>query len=398
MPEAGNKPSVLDQLAESYLGQRRSSDLLRVRHALRILDATHVELDGKRLVNFASNDYLGLTHHPKMIHAVQRSAQQFGTGSGASALISGYSLEHRAAEAAIAQWKGAEAAVLLPSGYQAAHAVVQTLRAISREGGIRFLIDKLSHASLIDAVAGSSCAFRVFPHNGLSKLQRLLAEASKDQLQVVMTESIFSMDGDAADLGGLARLKQDHDFVLVLDEAHASGVYGPAGAGYAAGCGVQSIVAISIVTLSKALGLCGGAVCGSRAFCDALANCGRAYIYSTSVAPMTAGGVLTALQIFRDEPDRQTRLRQLAQRLRTSLSNRGLKIASGDSPIIPLILGPERRAIAAAQQLQDRGFFVVAIRPPTVSRNSSRLRLTVCCEHTDEELDQLIDAICAATG
>ena len=177
-------------------------------------------------------------------------------------MISGYTALHRAAEEAIAAWKGAQASVLLPSGYQANFAAIQTLAAVAQDrGGVRFILDKLVHASLVDAVRATGAAMRIFPHNHLGKLRRLLEESDRGQMQVVVTESIFSMDGDAADLRGLAEIKKDLPFVLLLDEAHASGVYGPGGAGYAAECGLQAIVDVSIVTMSKALGCVGGAVC-----------------------------------------------------------------------------------------------------------------------------------------
>src|SRR5439155_926091 len=194
---------------------------------------------------------------------------------------------------------------------------------------VRFLLDKLVHASLLDAVRASGAVMRVFPHNHLGKLRRLLEDAEPSQMQVVVTESIFSMDGDAADLRGFAAIKKQLPFVLLLDEAHGSGVYGPNGAGYAAECGLSEIVDVSIVTLSKALGCIGGAVCGSHAFCDALLNLGRAYIYSTSIPPMVAAAAQAAVEVCRDEPQRQARLRELARFVRSEISQ-----AAGDSPII----------------------------------------------------------------
>ena len=378
------------------LERLRHGHVYRTRRALRPLDPTHVELDGRRLVNFASNNYLGLTHHPRVIEAVRRAAAQAGSGSGAAGLITGYTNLHASAETALAKWKGTEAAVLLPSGYQANHAVVQTLAAMSDAlGGVRFLIDKLVHASLVDAVRGSGLPFRVFPHNGLAKLRRLLDESSGDAsaLQVVVTESIFSMDGDAADLRGLAALKREHPFLLVLDEAHAAGVYGEGGAGLASELGVQDAVDVSVATLSKAIGSVGGVVCASRVFCDALVNFGRAYIFSTSVPPFVAAAAEAALGVMRHEPGRQTRVRQLARHVRAKLSGAGLDIAPGDSPILPIILGEEAKTLEAAEQLIARGLLVLGVRPPTVPRGSSRLRVTLSSEHTDEEVERLMDAL-----
>jgi len=377
----------LNDLFEQELSRRSSEQLLRTRIPVIPIDATHVEIEGRRYVNFASNDYLGLTHHPAVIAAAREALAKFGAGSGASALVSGYTEAHRSAEDAIARWKGTEAAVLLPSGYQAAHAIVQTLNL----EGVRFLLDKLGHASLVDAVGGSGTEFRVFPHNNLEKLARLLASPSPRN--VVISESIFSMDGDAADLEGIAALKRKYPFVLVLDEAHGSGVYGRDGAGYAAERGFADIVDVALVTLSKAAGVAGGAVCGTRKFCEGLINWGRAYIYSTAIPAATAAAIEAAIEVIRNEPQRQQRVRRLAQQVRNELRRNGLQITDGDSPIIPVILGSEKRALDAAAHLREKQILAIAIRPPTVARETSRLRITLSCEHTDGEIEKLLEVL-----
>jgi 8-amino-7-oxononanoate synthase len=387
---------------ERDLARRRDEHLFRRRQVVRPLDATHIEVDGRRYVNFASNNYLGLTHHPRVIEAASHSASALGAGSGAAPLITGYGPAHESAERRIATWKGTQAAVLLPSGYQANVAAVQALAAIAEhrgiqsEGGgdgVRFLLDKLVHASLVDAVRSTGSPYRIFPHNHLSKLQRLLAEADPGQLQVVVTESIFSMDGDAADLAGLADLKARRPFVLLLDEAHASGVYGEGGAGLAAERGLRDVADVTVVTLSKALGSAGGAVCASTAVCDAVINYGRAYIYSTHLPPAAAAAAEAAIDVIADEPHRQRRVRALAIRVRSELRAAGLTLPPGDSPIIPITLGTERAALEAARAMQDQGLWVLAIRPPTVPRGTSRLRVTLCSEHHDDEIAQLVAAL-----
>ncbi|MGA2442232.1 MAG: aminotransferase class I/II-fold pyridoxal phosphate-dependent enzyme, partial [Tepidisphaeraceae bacterium] len=274
-----------DAVVENELTQLAESGLLRRRRVVGPIDAVHVEIDGRVCVNFCSNNYLGLTHHPRVVAGLRIGAERFGAGAGAAGLISGFSPQHAATEAAIALWKSTEAAVLLPSGYQANLAAVQTLAALGRSGGggVRFLIDKLAHASLLDAVRGSDAPWRVFPHNNMGKLRRLLEQADEKQIQVVVTESIFSMDGDEADLAGLDQLKRARPFVLLLDEAHASGVYGRAGAGLAAERGLAEMAEVSVVTFSKAAGCVGGAICGRGNFCRAVLNFGRAYVYSTSI-------------------------------------------------------------------------------------------------------------------
>lgn len=385
----------LDSLLQGELDRREQAHNLRSRHSFTFIDATHLQSEGRSFVNFASNDYLGLSHHPQIVAAARKALSEAGLGAGASPLVTGYSAFHQSAERAIAQWKQTESAVLLPSGYQTAHAIVQTLAGIGqfRADGVRFLLDKLVHASIIDAVAASGRPFRIFPHNQFAKLDRLLAEVADDQLQVVITEAIFSMDGDSAGLHDLVQLKRKHRFVLVLDEAHASGVYGAGGAGLACEWGLQSSVDVSLVTFSKAMGISGGAACGSRAFCEALVNWGRAYIYSTAVPIPIAAAIPAAIDVLKHEPQRQQRLRSVAQRVRKELFMAGLRIPPGDSPIIPVILGQERLALQGAQCLREQGLLVAAIRPPTVPKGASRLRVTLSSEHTDEDLRQLVDAL-----
>jgi 8-amino-7-oxononanoate synthase len=388
-----NRRSWEQKIADE-LSRLRESHLYRSRRVTRPIDATHVERDGRTLVNFASNNYLGLTHHPKVIAAVAQAAQRDGAGSGAAPLVSGYGPAQQSAEAAIARWKGTEEALLLPSGYQANHAAIQAVAMIGKlQGGVRFLVDKLAHASLIDAIRATGEPFRIYPHQHLAKLRRLLEEHAPDQLQVVVTESIFSMDGDAADLRGLAQLKAQHEFFLLLDEAHASGVYGPTGNGLAAELGVQNAVDATVLTLSKAMGGIGGAVCGSTLLCEAVVNFGRAYLFSTGVPPAVAAGAQAAVEVIVEEPQRRERVRELSRRVRSEFNRAGLNIPMGDSPIIPILLGKESAALEAAEKLESQGLLVVAIRPPTVARGSSRLRITLSSQHSDAEIDRLLAGI-----
>jgi 8-amino-7-oxononanoate synthase len=390
-----SSPPAFDALIEEELARLAESHLLRTRRVVRPIDSVHVEIDGHVCTNFCSNNYLGLTHHSRVIKAFCDSATRFGSGAGASPLITGYSAAHESAERAVARWKSMESAVVFPSGYQANLAAVQTLSALAESGSrkIRFLIDKLAHASLIDAVREAQAPWRVFPHNSMTKLQRLLKDADGDEMQVVITESIFSMDGDEADLAGLNRLKDQSHFVLLLDEAHASGVYGANGAGLAAERGVAQIVDISIVTFSKAIGCAGGAVSASENFAKALLNFGRAYIYSTSVPPAIASAVEEAINVMHDEPNRQSRVRQLSQMLREKLRGKKLNVAEGDCPIVPIILGSESAALEMSQRLLKQGLLVSAVRPPTVPRGTSRLRVTLSCDHEENEIDKLAAAL-----
>lgn len=379
----------LHDLLQNQLEARRAAGQLRSSILVESTGPTHLKVNGRDCLNFASNNYLGLTHHPAIASAIA-GALGGGAGAAAAPLITGHTTLHDQAEKALARWKSTQAALLLPSGYQAAHAVVQTLSTIPK---IRFLIDKLSHASLIDAITRTGQDFRVFPHNNLEKLKRLLAQAPGDRPQVVVTESIFSMNGDRGDLAGLATLKQSYPFVLLVDEAHGSGVYGLDGAGLASELGLSGSVDISIVTLSKSLGLGGGAICCSHEMRQAIVNFGRAYIYSTAISPLIAAAVPAALEVLRTEPQRQQRVRELAARVRCELADARMQLPPGDSPIIPVILGDELLAMAAAQELREEGLFVLPIRPPTVPPGSSRLRITLSAAHREQEVEQLLRAL-----
>jgi 8-amino-7-oxononanoate synthase len=382
-------PTNWDSVLTDALDHRREQHTIRQRRPVHIVDSTHVEIDGQRFTNFSSNNYLGLTHHPRVISAFETAVEIYGVGSGAAALVTGHSDLHASAERALASWKGTESAVLLSSGYAANQSAIQMLAAVGEKTGVRFLLDKLCHASLVDAVRAvadeTKVTFRIFPHNHMAKLRRLLEEAEETVLQVVITESIFSMDGDAADLAGIAELKKHHPFLLLLDEAHGSGVYGPNGSGYAVEMGLGEMVDITIVTLSKALGCSGGAICASNSICEAIVNFGRSYIFSTAIPPAIAAAVEAAINVMRDEPHRQHRVRELARRVRS----RVLK-DPGDSPILPIVLGDEAAALKASERLMQRGLLAVAVRPPTVPKGTSRLRVTVNCDHSDEEVEHLI--------
>ena len=384
------EPRMLNQRLLAVLDARRVATCFRQRRPVKILDATRVEIDGGSLINFSGNDYLGLSHHP----ALTASSCDV-SGAGASALVSGYTTDHADTEACIARWKGTESAVLLPSGYQANHAAIQTFAGIggNHGEGVRFLLDKLSHASLIDAVRSTRCPFRIFPHNDVAKVRRLLESAPGDQLQVIVTESIFSMDGDASSLPGLCELREKFHCALLVDEAHGSGVYGPSGAGLAAELSLSDSIDVTVCTFSKAAGLVGGAVCGTQSFGAAVVNFGRAYIYSTAIPPTTARQIRLSIELMSSESWRQTKVRALAREVRAGLTSRGWRLPPGDSPIIPIIVGNEANAIQAATSLEKAGLLAIAIRPPTVASQSCRIRITVNAEHKPEQITVLLEAL-----
>ncbi|WP_432800275.1 aminotransferase class I/II-fold pyridoxal phosphate-dependent enzyme [Poriferisphaera sp. WC338] len=351
-------------------------------------------------INLASNDYLGISEHPSIKAAVAEAVQTHGIGSGASKLVTGHSSLHEAVEKSFASFKHAERAIFFPTGYMA------NLAALTSFAGPGDLIclDKLVHASLIDAAKASAAEIRTFPHLDASqdgKLPRLLSRHLKNHptnRRLIVTDSIFSMDGDAAQLYALAELAARYDAILVVDEAHGTGVLGEGGAGLAELQGVASKIDVTISTASKALGGLGGMITADKVICDTILNHARSIIYTTSIPPAQVAAIDTATQIIQQEPEHRHRLQSLSLRLRAALLSRGwelppLRSDSEATPIIPLILGDAAAAIQAAKSLLDHGFYAPAIRPPTVAPGSERVRISLRADLSDDHLNRLIQAI-----
>ncbi len=382
-------PSFDDELGE--LGRRA---LLR---RLRTFDSPQqpeVVLAGKALINFASNDYLGLATEPALREAAKAAVDAFGVGSGASRLICGTLPPHARLEEAIAKFKGTESALAFSSGYATA---VGTLGALAGESDV-LILDKLCHASLIDGARLSNAAVRIFPHNHLGKLESHLEWARSNFPEgrvIVVTEAVFSMDGDRAPLAEIVEMKSRHGALLLLDEAHAVGVLGRNGRGLADALRLEGEVDIQMGTLSKALGVAGGYIAGSRKLVELLVNRARSFIYITAPPPAVSAAAAAAIEWLQtDEGER--RREQLWSNLAVfgeqmpGIFNDGQRI---QSPIIPIILGDTERALAAAAQLGERGFFVPAIRFPTVPRDAARLRVTITARHTVAQITALAAAL-----
>ncbi len=325
--------------------------------------------NGRRLHNFASNDYLGLAVHPALTEAFIEGVKRYGAGAASARLVCGSLPPHQALENALAEAKGTDASLVFSSGFATA---VGCLPAIVGKGDT-IILDKLAHASLIDGARLSGATLRVFPHNDMVKLERLLASLRAKDARgriLVVTESVFSMDGDLCPLAEMVRITETHDALLWLDEAHAFGVLGPRGMGLAAELGLQDRIAFQMGTFSKAAGLSGGYVAASADWIELLINRARAFIYSTAPPPALAHACLASLDLIRsDEGDA----------LRIKLRN--LLLLAGESselptPIVPVIFGGNESALAAAHQLEDLGFLVPAIRYPTVPRGKARLRIS----------------------
>ncbi|MBI1913269.1 MAG: 8-amino-7-oxononanoate synthase, partial [Planctomycetes bacterium] len=341
------------------------------------------------LVNFSSNDYLHLAAAPRLARAAARAARRYGCGAGASPLISGLLPPLRALERDLARWEGTEAALVFASGFAANLALVSTLA--GREDAI--FSDELNHASLIDGCRLSRARIHVFRHRDAGHLADLLRrEGTRARRRLIVSDTVFSMDGDLAPLGDLYDLARRHDALLLVDEAHATGVLGEHGRGAAEllppPAGLEEMV-IRMGTLSKALGAQGGFVCGSRRLVTWLVNRARPYIFSTALAPPTAAAARAAVRIVQEEPERRQAVLLLSARLREALAGLGLSSARPACPILPVLVGDAHEAVRLSAGLEERGLLVPAVRPPSVPEGTARLRVSLTAGHTEEDVNRL---------
>jgi 8-amino-7-oxononanoate synthase len=376
-----------DSYASILRGLEKRSLLRRLR-SFDILSGTRLESATEKFVNFASNDYLGLAQHAAVRDAAIESIRKFGLGAAASRLLTGTLKPHSELEDQLALFKEAEAAICFASGYAAA---VGTITAIVDRNDV-IAIDKLAHACLIDGARLAGAQLRVFPHNDLERLEKILQWARQRHPNGkiwVVTESLFSMDGDYSPLSELVDLKEKYGARILLDEAHATGVIGPEGKGLAAQLGLSNRIDVQMGTLSKALGSSGGFIAGSRTMIDLLINRARSFIFSTAPAPATVAGAAAALRIVRSAEGALLRRKLWGNgtQLREQLS---LSPGPLPSPIVPFIIGDENAALQIANQLQAEGFFIPAVRFPTVARGSARLRLTVSSAHSEKQISHLV--------
>lgn len=350
-----------------------------------------IESATNNLVNLSSNDYLALASDPRVVEAACRAARDSGWGAGAAPLVSGWRREHAALTHDLAEFEGTEAAMLFPSGFAANVGVISALVG----QGDAVVLDRLAHASLVAGARLSGATVRVFAHNDYAQLEDLLKkQRSRFRRVLVATEGLFSMDGDLAPLGEIADLCERFDAMLLVDEAHATGVLGPDGRGASSELGVCERVSIRVGTLSKALGSLGGFAVGERRTIDWIMNRAPTFLFSTSLPPAVVAAATAALAIVKSEPERRARVLDLAAELR-----RGVSIIGNDvGPIVPLVVGAASRAVRESAMLATWGFLVPAIRPPTVPRNSSRLRISVSAAHSAGEIMKLVNALNEVRG
>lgn len=377
------------------LAQRRRHGLYRRRRRLASGQGVEVRYRLADHLSFASNDYLALAGDPRLARAAARAAHRYGAGAGASALVTGYLPPLRALERDLAAWEGSEAALVLSSGFVTNLAVVSTLA--GRDDAL--FSDAHNHASLIDGCRLSPAATHVYRHNDLGHLDELLTRyGPAARRRVLVSDSVFSMDGDRCDLPGLLALARRHDAVLVLDEAHATGVLGAHGRGLTdelPEADARDDRLIKVGTLSKALGSQGGFVCGSHRLIDWLVNHARPYIFSTALAPPAAAAARRAVFLVGQEPRRRQHVLALADLLRQRLGKLGLDAGTSSSQIVPVIVGEPEAAVALSRRLESKLLLVPAIRPPSVPVGTSRLRISLSAGHTEDDIHRLADALAA---
>jgi len=386
----------VEDLFKEQLKALRAASLDRYLREISSSQGPEIEIDGRRFVNFSSNDYLGLANDSRLRKAAIAAINEFGVGAGASRLISGTQSPHVRLERALTKWKGTEAALCFSSGYAAALGSIPAL--VTKDDVI--LLDKLCHASLIDGAKLSGAILRVFPHNNLRKLESLLEWARGEhpgKRILIVTESVFSMDGDRAPLRDLIELKKRFGAVLMLDEAHAVGVIGANGRGLAAEENASEDVDIQMGTLSKAFGASGGYICGSRSLIEWLINRARSFIFSTAPPPAIAAAATAAVD-FLSSPEGEKRRLLLWERINLlrellPMDAMNKKRSDASSAIFPWIVGDEQAALDLAVAFKSEGFLVPAIRYPTVAKGSARLRITVTALHTENQIRALCEAI-----
>lgn len=379
----------LDDVLRSDLIDLEATHLKRELRTLESAQGTKIAIDGRMLLNFSSNDYLGLAWHPRLIAAAEQALKRCGTGAGASRLICGNLDVHEALDAAVARFKGTEAALTFSTGFATALGVLPAL--VGK--GDTIILDKLSHACLVDAARLSGATLRVFPHNNLDYLAKLLEGATGRVL--IAVESLYSMDGDFAPLEEIVALKERFGAWLLVDEAHATGVCGEHGRGRVNELGLAGCVEVQMGTLSKALGSAGGFVAGSQALRDFLINRARSFIFSTAPSPVVAAASLAAIEFLETDIGEVARqsLWVNVHRFNDSLPGKWRRDSAQLSPIFPLIIGQADDALAAAKHLCDEDILVPAIRYPTVARNAARLRVTLSAMHSPEQIEKLLSAL-----
>jgi 8-amino-7-oxononanoate synthase len=373
---------------KSELDERAAQGLLRSRRTLETPQSPHIVVDGKPYLAFCSNDYLGLASHPELTAALQQGAQQWGVGAGAAHLVSGHFGPHHQLEQQLAAFVGKPAALLFSTGYMANLGAVQAL--VGK--GDTVFADKLNHASLNDAMLLSRAETKRYRHGDMAQLAQLL-EQTQSGRKLVITDAVFSMDGDIAPLRELLALCEQHDAWLYVDDAHGFGVLGEQGRGSLAHFGIASQRIIHMATLGKAAGVSGAFVAAEQVVIDTLVNHAHSYVYTTATPPALSVALLQSLQLIAQGDALRAHLHLLIAKLRNGLADLPWQLMPSDTAIQPLLIGDNQQALKLSEGLRERGIWVAAIRPPTVPQGTARLRITLSAAHTESDVDQLIKAL-----
>jgi 8-amino-7-oxononanoate synthase len=383
---------MLFEALQDELDIRAAQGLLRHRYELQSAQGTRVKVDGKSILSFSSNDYLGLAYHRQLLAALQVGTQQYGLGAGASHLVSGHFIAHDELEQALAAFVGKPAALLFSSGYLANLGAVQAL--VGRRD--RIFADKLNHASLNDAMLLSRAQVHRYRHNDMAHLAQLLGQPNSGR-KLVITDAVFSMDGDLAPLPELLALCEQHDAWLLVDDAHGFGILGEQGRGslfhHRESTGLASPRIIYMATLGKAVGVSGAFIAAEQVVIDTLVQNARSYIYTTASPPALSCAVLASLRLLQKEEWRRTQLWKLVAQLRAALAGLPWVLMHYDTPIQPLLVGDNNVAVALSEGLRKRDIWVPAIRPPTVPQGTARLRISLSAAHSEQDVAQLISAL-----
>ena len=373
---------------QAELDERAAHGLLRNRRTLDTPQSPHITVDGKPYLAFCSNDYLGLASHPQLIAALQQGAQQWGVGAGAAHLVSGHFAPHHDLEKQLAAFVGKPAGLLFSTGYMANLGVVQAL--VGK--GDTVFADKLNHASLNDAMLLSRAETKRYRHGDMAQLAQLL-EQTKSGRKLVITDAVFSMDGDMAPLRDLLALCEQHDAWLYVDDAHGFGVLGEHGRGSLSYFGIASRRIIYMATLGKAAGVSGAFVAAEQAVIDTLINHAHSYVYTTATPPALSVALSQSLQLIAQGEALRTHLKRLVTQLRNGLSDLPWQLMPSATAIQPLLIGDNQQALKLSEGLRERGIWVAAIRPPTVPQGTARLRVTLSAAHNEADVAQLIGAL-----
>ena len=373
---------------QSELDERAALGLLRQRRTLQSPQSPHIVVDGKSYLSFCSNDYLGLANHPRLVSALQQGAAQYGVGAGAAHLVSGHTHVHQQLELELAVFVGKPAALLFSTGYMANLGVVQAL--VGK--GDSVFADKLNHASLNDAMQMSRASVKRYRHNDIAQLA-LLLEQTVSGRKLIISDAVFSMDGDLAPLPELLALCEQHDAWLLIDDAHGFGVLGDQGRGTLAHFNIASPRIIYMATLGKAAGVFGAFVAAKQVVIDTLINHANSYVYTTATPPALSSALLESLRLITQGEEQRAHLQQLIARLRSGLRGLPWRLMPSTTPIQPVLVGDNQSALKLSAGLQERGIWVAAIRPPTVPQGTARLRITLSAAHSVTDVTRLIETL-----